>query len=529
METGSLTPFETPGAALRHQAAARPNEAALIFPLSGGRLAFAGWLAEAESLARGLLALGLRPGAHVALLAENRLEWPVTQLAAALAGMVLVPLNSHSRRDDLAYAVEQSDSQALLLSRAFRSNPYLEMVETLRPDLPRLRHVVCFEGAGGTAMAYEELRLRGRASPGELPAVRARDIAALLYTSGTTGFPKGALLTHGAMLANAWGTSQRLGVTAGDRWTSIIPLFHCAGCILNLLGSLQCGGAYVGVPAFDPVVLFEIIERERCTLLSGVPTSYAGMLDHPQRGRFDLGSLRAGTCGGADADPAVLRRCAAEFPMPRLAQVYGQTESATLVTCPEPEDEARFATAGRALPGYELRIGDPETDESLPAGEIGQILARGPMVMRGYYRRPAETAETINAEGWLRTGDLGYLTPEGRLVVAGGRLRDMIIRGGENIYPAEIENLLRGHAAVAEIAVFGLPDSYYGESVGAAIQASGPVTAAALTDFCRGRIARFKIPSRYFRVESFPMTTSGKIRKTVLRAQAAAGALAPLA
>ena len=526
MDIRDLTPFETSGAALRHQAALRPEEEALIFPLSGGRLTFAGWRAEAESLARGLLSLGLEPGDHVALLAENRLQWPVTQLALALAGMVMVPLNSHYRQDDLAFALKQSDSQALLLSRAFRSNPYLEMVESLRPGLPKLSHIVCFDGAGGAAIGYDEL-LR-REARDALPEVSATDTAVLLYTSGTTGFPKGALLTHGAMLANAWGTSQRLGVTAGDRWTSIIPLFHCAGCILNILGSLQNGGAYVGVPSFDPVGLFEIIERERCTLLSGVPTSYAGMLDHPERGRFDLSSLKAGSCGGADADPEVLRRCAAEFPMPRLAQVYGQTESATLVTCPELDDEERFATAGRALPGYELRIGDPETDGSLPTGATGQILARGPMVMQGYYQRALETAETISADGWLRTGDLGYMTPEGRLVVAGGRLRDMIIRGGENIYPAEIENLLREHVAIAEIAVFAIADSYYGEVVGAAVKASGSVTAASLSSFCQGRIARFKIPSRYFTVEAFPMTASGKIRKTELRAQAAAGALTPL-
>src|SRR5262249_18548793 len=358
MAAETPTPFETPGAALRHQAALRPTEEALIFPLSGGRLTFAAWLAEAEDLARGLLALGLEPGAHVALLAEHRLQWPVTQLAVALAGMVLVPLNSHYRQDDLAYALKQSDSQALLLSRAFRSNPYLEMVERLRPDLPQLSHVICFDGASGSAMGYDALR--GRAMPGELPEMRADDVAALLYTSGTTGFPKGALLTHGAMLANAWGTSQRLGLRAGDRWTSIIPLFHCAGCILNLLGSLQNGAAYVGVPSFDPVGLFEIIERERCTFLTGVPTAYTGLpaqpvlLPHPEPRRFALPPPRAGVCGGPGPAPAVLQRCAAEFPMPRLAQVYGQTESATLVTCPEIEDEERFTTAGRALPGYEL-------------------------------------------------------------------------------------------------------------------------------------------------------------------------------
>ena len=232
------------------------------------------------------------------------------------------------------------------------------------------------------------------------------------------------------------------------------------------------------LPAFDPVTMFEIIESERCTLLSGVPTSYAAMLDHPERGRFDLGSLKAGSCGGADADPAILQRCAEEFPMPRLAQVYGQTESATLITCPEFEDDDRFATAGRALPGYELRIADPETHAVLarrrdrpdpgprPHGHAGLLQPARPR-----RRRPSTPkAGCIPAISAI-------CTPEGRLVVAGGRLRDMIIRGGENIYPAEIENLLRAHDAVAEIAVFGLPDAYYGEVVGAAVKAKGPVTA----------------------------------------------------
>jgi len=246
------------------------------------------------------------------------------------------------------------------------------------------------------------------------------------------------------------------------------------------------------------------------------------------RRRFDLGSLRAGTCGGADADPELLRRCAVEFPMPRLAQVYGQTESSTLITCPEIEDEERFATAGRPLPGYEVRIADPRTGAVLSAGGIGQIQARGPMVMKSYYAKPAETAETIDGQGWLRTGDLGYLTPEGRLVVAGGRLRDMIIRGGENIYPAEIENLMRTHEAVADIAVFGLSDAYYGEIVAAAVKPAARLTAAMLTRFCIGRIARFKIPSRFYCVTEFPLTASGKIRKSALREQAHAGALEPL-
>jgi fatty-acyl-CoA synthase len=528
MTAAPLSPFATPGEALGHQARLRPDAEALAFPLSGGRLTFAGWLEESVALARGLLDLGIAPGQHVGLLAENRREWPVVQLALALAGMVMVPLNSHLRQDDLAYGLDQSDSVALLLSRQFRSSDYLAMVSEQRERLTRLKDVICFDGAEGAALDYRDVLARGRSTDVALPEVSGGDAAALLYTSGTTGFPKGALLTHAGMLANSWGTAQRLGAAPGDRWTSIIPLFHCAGCVLNLLGSLQSGAAYVGVPAFDPVSMFEVIEKERCTMLSGVPTSYTAMLDHPERGSFDLTSLRSGTCGGADADPATLQRCAAEFPMPRLAQVYGQTESSTLIACPERDEDDRFATAGPPLPGYEVRITDPQSGAILAAGAIGQIQARGAMVMQGYYKKPAETAETIDGEGWLSTGDLGYLRDDGRLVIAGGRLRDMIIRGGENIYPAEIENLLRTCPGIAEAAVFALPDAYYGEIVAAALNLTQPADAATLGEFCRGRIARFKIPTQYFSVASFPLTASGKIRKAELRELARLGKLETL-
>jgi fatty-acyl-CoA synthase len=319
----------------------------------------------------------------------------------------------------------------------------------------------------------------------------------------------------------AFPRAARLGLWAGNRWTSIIPLFHCAGCILNLLGALQTGAAYVGVPGFDPEIMFRVIEAERCTHLSGVPTSYLAMLDHPARSDYDLSSLRGGTCGGADCNPDVLRRCAEEFPMPGLCQVYGQTEGSTLFTCPSTDDPLRWETAGTALPGYELRIVDPTTLQSLPAGQIGELQGRGPMVMQGYYKRPDDTAETIIAGDWLRSGDLGFITETGHLVIAGGRLRDMIIRGGENIYPAEIENLLQAHPAVASVAVFGLADTYYGEIVAAAVKLSAPVAAAALQAHCAARIAKFKVPAVIYAVESFPLTPSGKIRKVELRHWAA--------
>lgn len=497
-----------PSQALEHAAQTWPHADALVFPHQQARCSFVQYRAEALALAGALHARGIRTGDHVALLAENRIEWAVVQMACAALGTVFVPLNTHYRKDDLAYALKQSDSKALICSTQYRSNPYLENVTALRPLLPLLAHVFTLEED------YPRLVAEGH---GFTPVAADADaVAALLYTSGTTGFPKGALLSHRAMMMVATHSALRLGLDAGDRWTSIIPLFHCAGCILNLLGCLSQGAAYVGVPSFDPENMFRIIESERCTHLSGVPTSYLAMLDHPARTGYDLTSLKAGSCGGADCNPDVLKRCAAEFPMPGLSQVYGQTEGGTLFACPEHDDPLRWETAGMALPHYELRIVNPETLAILPAGEIGEIQARGPMVMEGYYNKPEATAQTI-VDGWLRTGDLGFLREDGRLVIAGGRLRDMIIRGGENIYPAEIENVLQQHEAVAEVAVFGMPDAYYGEIVGAAVKLVSPVFASELQALCASRIAKFKVPAVIFIVDRFPLTPSGKIRKVELR------------
>ncbi len=522
--------FDHPIAALSHQARVRGDAEALVFPAAGGRLTFAGWHERSLRIAGALRSLGIERGDPVALIAENRLDWPVVQMAAAALGALFVPLNTHYRADDLTYALQASGAKAIFLSERFRSNPYLETVLAARASLSELKHIVSLDGAQPErdVLGIDEL---GRAGPLADPATSdpPRTAGALLFTSGTTGKPKGALLTHAGMMMCARETAARLGLRAGDRWTSIIPLFHCAGCILNIQGALQVGGAYVGQPAFDPEALFQLIEAERCTALSGVPTSYLAMLQHPARPKYNLSSLRTGTCGGADANPEVLAACARELPMPGLAQVYGQTEGSTLLTASAHDEPERFRTTGRALPGYELRIVDPGTGDVLPAGQIGEVQGRGAMVMLGYHANPEATAETITADGWLRTGDLGYLEPSGHLVIAGGRLRDMIIRGGENIYPVEIETLFAEHPAIAEIAVFGEPDDYYGEIVAAAVRLRGETTTKDLMACAAGRIARFKVPVRYYVVEKFPLTPSGKIRKVELREMAREGKLVPLA
>ena len=520
--------FHHPADALEAQAEARPNHGALIFPQEPATLTFKRWHDEALALARGLVALGVSPGDPVALVAENRSRWAVVQMAAAAAGALFVPLNTHYRSDDLVQALSLSRAKMLFSVPGFRGNPYLTHVNAARGALPDLREVISLGGTGESDDPYADLIAAGKTTDRALPARDPDAPAALLYTSGTTGTHKGAVLSHRAMMMNARQTAERLGLTADDRWTSIIPLFHCAGCIMNMLGCLQTGAAYVGVPAFDPVAMFEAIEGERCTALSGVPTSYLAMLDHQRRRDFDLSSLRTGTCGGADCNAEILERCAREFPIPQVCQVYGQTESATLISAPSADDPQRFATAGLPLPGYEARIVDPHSGAAQPAGEIGEIQARGPMVMLGYHEQPEATAETVTEDGWLRTGDLGYLTGTGHLVIGGGRLRDMIIRGAENIYPAEIENLLQAHPAVEKIAVFGLADDYYGERVAAAVVLSARVGAVELQDFCRDRIARFKVPVEWFEMDDFPLTPSGKIRKTEIREQALGDRLIPL-
>lgn len=522
------SPYPTPFAALADRAERAGGREALAFPLAGARMSFAAWHAEAAALARALLERGIRPGDPVGLLAENRIEWPLVQLAAAACGALLVPLNTHYRSDDLADALRRSRARALFLSPRFRTNAYRDMVAALRPGLPDLALVVSLDEAGPGEESLSGLLAEGRAASVALPEVSPTAPASLQYTSGTTGRPKGALLSHRGMGENAWQTGRRLGFGPDDRYTSIIPLFHCAGCIMGVLTCLQVGATYVGVPGFDPETMFRVIEGERCTALSGVPTSYLAMLQHEGRARYDLSSLRTGTCGGADCNPEVLARCTREFPMPGLVQVYGQTESSTLVAMPDHRDPDRVRDAGYALDGYDIRITHPETGAPQPAGSVGQVEARGPMTMIGYHDDPAATAAAIDGDGWLRTGDLGLLDEAGRLTIAGGRLRDMIIRGGENIYPAEVENTLGQHPAVAEAAVFGVPDAYYGEIVGAALRVREPVSGADLAAHCAARIARFKVPARWFRVEAFPLTSSGKIRKVELRARAAEGRLEEL-
>ena len=508
------------GDALRYRAEVSPTACAISFPQTGEQLSYRSWRDESIRIASGLLELGIDQGERIALLAENRIQWPIIEFACALAGAIFVPLNTHLRRKELEYILGHSQVKAIFLSNRFRSQSYLSTITSLLPQLPKLKYLITLDKPKGECIDYRSLK-----GPEKSITPQGGDVCALLYTSGTTGFPKGALLSHRAMLFDGSQVSLRLQINSKDRWTSMIPLFHCAGCVMNILGCVLTGARYVGIDAFDPVSMFQIIQAEHCTVLSGVPTSYAAMLNHPDRKHYDLNSLRTGTCGGADANPQLLARCATEYPIPHLCNVYGQTESATIISCPTTNDPERWSTVGKPLDGCKIQITDPTTHQPVTQGCIGQIEAKGPFVMNGYLNNLEATKDTIDEDGWLKTGDLGQITKSGNLQLTGGRLRDMIIRGGENIYPVEVENCLLDHASVEETAVFGLPDDYYGEIVAAAVILRGITGAGSLINHCRERLARFKVPTMWFDVKEFPLTASGKIKKITLQTLATKGDL----
>jgi acyl-CoA synthetase (AMP-forming)/AMP-acid ligase II len=517
----------TPAAALEHQARIAPDAVALEFPEDGTRATFAEWDRAATALAGSLHELGLVPGDRVALLAENRLEWPIVQIAVARAGLVLVPLNTHLRHDELLYALKQSEARMVVLTEQFRSNPFLDLVRQVRSEVAQLEHMVLIGGDNQPDCLPLASLLHG-SSQRPLAPVSADDPCAIIYTSGTTGRPKGAVLAHGGVMANGDNVFARLGITEADTVTSIVPMFHSASFCTAISGCLATGARYVGCAAFDAVGMMRLIEQTRATVHISVPTTLRAMLNHPERSRFDLSSLRVGTCGGADSDPKLLSDCAVSFPIPGLVHVYGLTEASALATCSEPDSPHRFDTAGAPLPGYEIRIVSTTSAAELCPGESGEVQILTRYRMSEYFRMPEATVEAFTDDGWLRTGDIGTLTEAGELLLTGGRLKDMIIRGGENIYPVEIENVLLQHAGVRQAAVFGLSDAELGERVAAAVSCDPATTDDELAAYCKARLARFKVPSVFFAVDEFPLTASGKVKKNDLRQMAHSGDLRPL-
>ena len=469
-----------------------------------------------DRLARALLAAGIAPGDRLGIWSPNCAEWVLVQYATAKAGIVLVNINPAYRTSELSYALGQSGCRALVAERAFKTSNYVAMVDEVRGDLPALEQVVYLGSE-----AWQTL-LAG--ADAELPQPQFDEPINIQYTSGTTGFPKGATLSHHNILNNGYFIGEGCGYAEHDRVCIPVPYYHCFGMVLGNLACTTHGACMViPAPAFDPVATLAAVESEHCTSLYGVPTMFIAELEHERFREFDLSTLRTGIMAGSPCPIATMRRVVSEMHMDEVTICYGMTETSPVSTQTAPGDplEKRVSTVGRVHPHVEVKIVDPESGAIVPRGEPGELCTRGYSVMLSYWDDPERTAEVIDAARWMHTGDLATMDGEGYLNIV-GRIKDMVIRGGENVYPREIEEFLMGHPGVADVQVVGVPDPRYGEELMAWIVPRGGAEpdADAIAAFCRGRIDQHKIP-RYVRcVDAFPMTVTGKVQKFKLREQA---------
>ncbi len=513
---------------------------AVVFPQLAFRRSYREFQAEVREIARALMGLGVQRGDHVGLWATNWPQWILVQFATAHVGAVLVNINPAYRAHELQYVLNQADITTLLLTDQFKSSDYFEILASVCPELancqvgnlhstlcPRLRHVISIKETLNPGMySWNRFReLAAQVSEADLSRRQAlgkpEDVVNIQYTSGTTGFPKGAMLTHRNLLMNGFYVGQRMAFTDRDRLCIPVPFYHCFGCVM---GTLMCSlyGATMVVPAesFDPVATLEAIQAERCTGLYGVPTMFIAELRHPRFAEFRLGSLRTGIMAGSPCPIEVMREVVERMGAHDMTIAYGLTEASPVITQTEISDslEHRVGTVGKTIPGLEVRIVAPGTETPVATGEQGELMVRGHAVMKGYYNKPEETAAAITPDGWLHTGDVALQTPDGYYRIT-GRIKDLIIRGGENIYPREIEEFLYTHPQIAEAQVVGLPDEKAGEEVCAWIRTKpgANLTEEELKTFCRGRIAHYKVPRYVIFVNEYPMTVTGKVQKFKLR------------
>lgn len=492
-----------------------PDREALVVRHQGIRLTWAELFHETGRVARGLLELGLEPQDRVGIWASSCAEWILLQYACAWAGMVLVNVNPAYRSHDLSYILTKSRMRALVLrERDARADYRAIFDEATRGKTLPLEHVVWLGEESWQKLA-------GADGPAPTLPTDPDAVVNIQYTSGTTGSPKGVLLTHRGLLNNAEAMANWMDYSEADRCCWPIPLYHCAGCVLGVLSTMIFGATLILPSAlFDPRASLEAIQQERATVVGGVPTMFIAQLEHPDFRRFDLSSLRAAVMGGSLCAPELMRRVTSEMHCGSVSIIYGQTEASPVITMSAPGDslDLRVATVGSSLPNVETKIVDPGTRNVKPLGEQGEICARGYLVMKGYDGEAEATARTIDSEGWLHTGDLGVMLESGHVKIT-GRAKEMLIRGGENIFPREIEEFLFTHPKIADIAIVGLPDRKVGEAVLAWIRLKAGATATEdeIRDFCAGRIAHFKIPEYIRFVDAFPMTVTGKVQKFRIR------------
>jgi fatty-acyl-CoA synthase len=530
----------TIGEVLAETARSHGDREAMVFPQLGRRWTWRQFAADVDAVARGLVGLGISGGEHVALWATNVPEWVLLQFATARIGAVLVNINPAYRAFELEYVLNQSDSVSLLLVDQFKSSNYFAMLAEVCPEVavatkgrvasprfPKLRSIVAIKGAPPAGLlTWDALLAQGRSvEAGKFAAMgralKPSDAINIQYTSGTTGFPKAATLSHRNLLLNAYYIGQCQALTADDRICIPVPFYHCFGCVLGTLACAVYGSTMI-IPAeyFQARPTLDAVEQERATALYGVPTMFIAQLQDESLAGRNLSSLRTGIMAGSPCPIEVMRQVGERMGARQMTIAYGQTEASPVVTQTRTDDpiELRVETVGRPLPGVEIKIYDPATGRDLPDNQQGELCSRGHVVMLGYYNNPEATAAAIDSEGWLHSGDLAVRLPNGYYKIT-GRLKDMVIRGGENIYPREIEEFLFTHPAVEQASVVGVPDPKYGEELCAWIKLKNGSTATEeeIRGFCKAKLAHFKVP-RYVRfVEQFPQTVTGKIQKFKIR------------
>jgi fatty-acyl-CoA synthase len=531
---------KTIGSVLRSMAGCLANQPLAFFPEHSFTATYGEFDRLVDDAARGFMSLGIERGDHVAIWATNWPHWVISQFATARIGAVLVNINPAYRANEIEYVLKQSDSKLLLTIDRFKTSNYIEMIGGLIPELgessadgltsnrfPKLREVIFLGSASVRGMMnWSQLLQRGQSISNEQLASREgsldpQDPINMQYTSGTTGFPKGAMLSHRNLLLNAYYSGQCQQLSSQDRVSIPVPFYHCFGCVLGTLACVVHGAAMV-IPGdyYEPGKVLDAIERYQATALYGVPTMFIGQLEHPSYPGRNLRSLRTGIMAGSPCPIELMKRVTGEMGARDLTIAYGLTEFSPVITQTRTNDpiEKRVETVGKPLPGVEVKIIDSGRGVSLPVGEPGELCARGHGTMLGYYNMPEATAKAIDADSWLHTGDIAVQTPDGYFKIT-GRIKDMIIRGGENVYPREIEEFLYGHPAVEEVQVVGVPDEKYGEEVAAWVKLKEGVAATEeeLRRFCRERIAHYKVPRYVKFVASFPMTVTGKIQKFKMR------------
>jgi fatty-acyl-CoA synthase len=538
---------KTLGTLLDETIARFPDAEAVIYHDKGLRQTWAEFGRDADALARGLMALGVQKGDKVAIWATNVPHWITLMFAGARIGAVLITVNTSYHDDELEYLLRQSDCQTLFMADAYRDHDFIKILESVVPEvreqpsnklrvagLPHLRHVFLMgqERKRGLCCLADVFALSGEVSEIEYAArkeeILPHDVVNMQYTSGTTGFPKGVMLTHVNIVNNGFWIGRRQNFSSADRICLPVPLFHCFGCVLGVMALVNHGACMVVIDAFAPLQVLAAIEKERCTGLYGVPTMFLSIMEHRNFSRYTLSTLRTGIMAGSVCPEPLMRRAVNEMHLSGLTICYGLTEASPVMTQTHADEDfyRKTTTVGKALPGVTVLVADPgalpDRVVERPRGVPGEVLCKGYNVMKGYYNMPEETAAAITPDGWLRSGDLGAMDAEGYLIIS-GRIKDMIIRGGENIYPREIEEFLSGMEGVRDIQVVGVPSRKYGEEVAAFIipGEGATLTSGAVRAYCKGKVAWYKVPRYIAFVTDYPMTGSRKIQKYKLREMAA--------